>query len=80
MKKIELEFYLVMIQEFKKLNQNLEKIIKVKESEEINIELYLKSDYIIKRLESFSEELKLNKGYHINVDDLMEIIKKILMT
>lgn len=79
MKKIELEFYLVIMKEFKKLNKNLENIIEVKENEEVNIELYLKSDYIIKKLQSFNEELKLNKEHHINVDDLMKMIKKILI-
>ena len=47
--------------------------------ENISVNILLRNDYVIKRLKLFIKELELNKENHIDKDDIIKMIEKILI-
>ena len=47
--------------------------------ENISVKILLRNDYVIERLKLFIEELELNKENHIDKDDIIKMIEKILI-
>ena len=47
--------------------------------ENLSVKILLRNDYVIKRLKLFIEELELHKENHIDKDDIIKMIEKILI-